>query len=264
MNSRHRDRLSFFRIVSGIYRKGLKVRHSRSEKSGRLYNLSAAFSVFGDKREPLEEAFSGDIIAINNPGLFAIGDTLYESSGSSSGGGGSALTGDRIRFPPIPSFSPEKFAYLRNTDASKYKAFTKGLVQLIEEGAIQLLKERSGGDGAGSGSSQGGGLSGLGPKPLLAAVGSLQFDVVLHRLKSEYNVDASLEPVETFTLARWASAGWPVVAEADRKGKLFNVKICEDRWGRAVLLFRNEWKCEALEKEVTELGLVAFSAPPEM
>ena len=47
-------------------------------------------------------------------GLFAIGDTIYTGN-------------TRITYPGIPSFSPEKFAYIRNPNPSTYKKFQKVL-----------------------------------------------------------------------------------------------------------------------------------------
>merc|ERR1712174_58996 len=100
LDPKHRDRLAYVRIVSGKYEKGMKVGHSRS-KSNKRYNLAQAQALFGNDRESVEIAYPGDVIGINNPGNFAIGDTLY--------------TGPmKVAFPGIPSFSPEKFCYIRN------------------------------------------------------------------------------------------------------------------------------------------------------
>ncbi len=68
-----------------------------------------------------------------------------------------------VAFPGIPSFSPEIFAYIRNPNPSTYKSFSKGIEQLLAEGAVQSLRQR--GDDSG------------GPL-ILAAVGQLQFEVV--------------------------------------------------------------------------------------
>ena len=109
LDPRHRDRMAFIRICSGTFRKGMKVNHSRLRKS---INLSSAQSLFAQDRESIEEAFPGDVIGIHNPGHFAIGDTIYTGS-------------KRISYPNIPSFSPEKFAYIRNPNPSTYKKFQK-------------------------------------------------------------------------------------------------------------------------------------------
>merc|ERR1712151_995663 len=153
---------------SGMYdgSGGMSVGHSRSKPS-KKYNLNAAQSLFGNQRETVTSAFPGDVIGMNNPGNFAIGDTLYTGT-------------KRIAFPPIPSFSPETFAYIRNPNPSSYKNFQKGLDQLLQEGAVQSFRQR--GDDENS-------QIGI----ILGAVGQLQFDVVQTRLKNEYNVDSILE-----------------------------------------------------------------------
>lgn len=234
LDPKHRDRLAFVRVVSGTYTKGMKVSHSRS-KSGKKYNLAQAQALFGADRTSLEVAYPGDVIGINNPGNFAIGDTLYTGSA-------------KIIFPGIPSFSPEKFAYIRSPNPSDYKSFRKGMDQLLDEGAVQALRQRND-DGGGP--------------LLLAAVGQLQFEVVQARLESEYNVKSSFEPLG-YTLARWADGGWDAVDKADAAGKLFGIMVVQDRWNRPVLLFRNDWKAASLADEETYLQLKPWSQPPDV
>lgn len=232
LDPKHRDRLAYVRVVSGTYEKGMKVSHSRS-KSGKKYNLAQAQALFGSDRSTVDIAYPGDVIGINNPGNFAIGDTLFTGS-------------KKVVFPGIPSFSPEKFAYIRSPNPSDYKSFRKGIDQLLDEGAIQALRQRND-DGGG---------------PLmLAAVGQLQFEVVQARLQNEYKVESLMEPL-SYTLARWVEGGWEAVDKADADGKLFNIMICQDRWGRPVLLFRNDWKAASLAEEEPYLELKPWSKPP--
>jgi peptide chain release factor 3 len=232
LDPKHRDRLAYVRIVSGTYEKGMKVGHSRS-KPGKKYNLSQAQALFGSDRSSVEVAYPGDIIGINNPGNFAIGDTLFTGAA-------------KVAFPGIPSFSPEKFAYIRSPNPSDYKAFRKGIDQLLDEGAVQALRQRND-DGGGP--------------LLLAAVGQLQFEVVQARLESEYSVKCIMEPI-SYTLARWVDGGWDAVDKADADGKLFGTMIVQDRWNRPVLLFRNDWKAAALANEEKYLELKPWSQPP--
>jgi peptide chain release factor 3 len=232
LDPKHRDRLAFVRVVSGTYTRGMKVSHSRS-KAGKKYNLANAQALFGSDRSSVDIAYPGDVIGINNPGNFAIGDTLYTGS-------------SRISFPGIPSFSPEKFAYIRSPNPSDYKPFRKGIDQLLEEGAVQALRQRND-DGGGP--------------LLLAAVGQLQFEVVQSRLESEYKVNSILEPLG-YSMARWVDGGWDAVAKADAEGKLFGIMIVQDRWNRPVLLFRNEWKASSLTADEPYLKLTAWSQPP--
>lgn len=97
---------------------------------------------------------------------------------------------------------------------------------------------------------------------MLAAVGQLQFEVVQARLKEEYSVESTMEPL-TYSLARWVNAGWDAVDKADAAGKLFGIMIVQDRWKRPVLLFRNDWKATSLAEEQTYLELAPWSQPPE-
>lgn len=181
----------------------------------------------------LPYSIAGDVIGINNPGNFAIGDTLYTGT-------------QKVAFPGIPSFSPEKFAYIRNPNPSTYKSFQKGIDQLLDEGAVQALRQRND-DGGG---------------PLiLAAVGQLQFEVVQARLENEYGVESQLEPMG-YTMARWADGGWDAVDKADKDGKLFGTMVVQDRWARPVLLFRNDWKAQAVGEEEKYLELIPWSKPP--
>ena len=233
LDPKHRDRLAYVRVVSGVYEKGMKVGHSRS-KAGKKYNLAQAQALFGSDRSSVEIAYPGDVIGINNPGSFAIGDTLFTGA-------------NKVAFPGIPSFSPEKFSYIRAPNPSDYKSFRKGMDQLLDEGAVQSLRQRND-DGGG---------------PLmLAAVGQLQFEVVQARLKNEYNNDSIMEPL-SYTLARWADGGWDAVDKADADGKLFGIMIVQDRWGRPVLLFRNDWKASSLAEEEQYLDLKPWSSPPD-
>mmetsp|Transcript_16515 Transcript_16515/g.37965 ORF Transcript_16515/g.37965 Transcript_16515/m.37965 type:complete len:598 (+) Transcript_16515:155-1948(+) len=233
LDPKHRDRLAYVRVVSGVYEKGMKVGHSRS-KAGKKYNLAQAQALFGSDRSTVEIAYPGDVIGINNPGSFAIGDTLFTGT-------------ERVAFPGIPSFSPEKFAYIRSPNPSDYKSFRKGIDQLLAEGAVQALRQRND-DGGG---------------PLmLAAVGQLQFEVVQARLQNEYKVESILEPLG-YSLARWADGGWDAVDKADADGKLFGIMIVQDRWERPVLLFRNDWKAASLMEEEKDLQLKPWSQPPD-
>lgn len=96
---------------------------------------------------------------------------------------------------------------------------------------------------------------------MLAAVGQLQFEVVQARLKNEYNVESIMEPLN-YSLARWVDGGWEAVEKADADGKLFGIMICQDRWGRPVLLFRNDWKAASVAEEEKYLDLKPWSTPP--
>ncbi|MGD1856529.1 MAG: peptide chain release factor 3 [Leptolyngbyaceae cyanobacterium] len=218
MDPRHRDRVAFVRVCSGRFEKDMVVNHARSGKNVRL---SHPQKLFGQGRESLDDAYPGDVIGLNNPGVFAIGDTIYQ--------------GKKLEYEGIPFFSPELFAYLKNPNPSKFKQFRKGVTELREEGAVQIMysADESKRD------------------PILAAVGQLQFEVVQFRLRNEYNVDTTLEMLP-YSVARWVTGGWDALENA---GRLFNTVTVKDSYGRPVLLFRNEWNCQQVEGEHPKLGL---------
>ena len=167
MDPKHRDRVAFLRVCSGQYRKGMKLRQVRTGKDLQIAN---AVTFMAASREQAESAFPGDILGFHNHGTIQIGDTFTE--------------GEEIQFTGIPYFAPELFRRVRLKDPLKMKALLKGLQQLSEEGATQLFRPTMNND------------------LILGAIGVLQFDVVVHRLKGEYNVDCIYEPVQVYT-ARW-------------------------------------------------------------
>jgi len=166
MDPKHRDRIAFFRVCSGRYSSGMKVKQVRT---GRDMKLANALTFMANERVIMEEAVAGDIIGIHNHGQLSIGDTLTE--------------GEALGFKGIPYFSPELFRAARLRDPLKAKQLQKGLQELGEEGAIQVFELEGG-------------------NMLLGAVGFLQFEVVASRLQTEYKVDAIFEPAEIYT-ARW-------------------------------------------------------------
>ena len=222
MDPRHRDRVAFVRVCSGKFEKDMTVQHARS---GRSIRLSRPQKLFGQEREVVEDAYPGDVIGLNNPGMFAIGDTLY--------------VGPKVEYEGIPCFSPEIFAWLRNPNPSAFKSFRKGVNELREEGAVQVLYDTD-------------------PSkrdPILAAVGQLQLEVVQYRLENEYGVKTRIEPME-FSVARWVSGGWPAL---ERVGRIFNCRTVRDPWDRPVLLFRNDWNLNQLREDHPELELSAVA-----
>ncbi|WP_289022140.1 peptide chain release factor 3 [Desulfobacter postgatei] len=167
MDPEHRDRIAFFRICSGKFTKGMKVRHHRIGKDIKIANATIFMA---QERSNVEEAYPGDIIGIHNHGTIKIGDTF--------------TTKEPLKFLGIPSFAPEHFRRVLLKDPLKAKSLTKGLTQLAEEGTIQVFRPLHGN------------------MHIIGAVGVLQFDVTMARLKAEYNVNAGYEPID-LSVARW-------------------------------------------------------------
>jgi len=218
MDPRHRDRVAFIRVCTGKFEKDMNVTHART---GKTVRLSRPQKLFAQDRESIEVAYPGDVIGLNNPGVFAIGDTIY--------------TGQKLEYEGIPCFSPELFAYLRNPNPSKFKQFRKGVSELQEEGAVQIMYS----------------VDESKREPILAAVGQLQFEVVQFRMQSEYNVETLIDMLP-YSVARWVDGGWDALVKV---GRLFNTVTVKDSWGRPVLLFRNEWNCHQVEGEHPVLKL---------
>lgn len=211
MNPKHRDSIAYLRVCSGKFTKDMTVRHARL---GRNIRLTRPYQLFAKERITVEEALPGDVIGLANPGLYAIGDTVYE--------------GERVVFDPMPLFDPEHFALLTNTDTSKYKQFHRGIDQLEQEGAIQRFRACD-------------------PSllhPVLGAVGTLQFDVLKTRLQIEYGVDATIDPLphtvirrvacdhDTFDRLRFPHDALKVFDSFDRPTVLFTSQWQADRWAK--------------------------------
>jgi peptide chain release factor 3 len=189
MDPNHRDRVAFMRIVSGKYEKGMKMRHVRVGKDVRI---SDALTFLAGDRSAVEEAYPGDIIGLHNHGTIQIGDTFSQ--------------GEELKFSGIPNFAPELFRRIRLKDPLKIKQLQKGLMQLSEEGAVQVFRPLRNND------------------LIVGAVGLLQFDVVAHRLKAEYKVDAMYEPINVAT-ARWVECSNEATLQAFRNKAYDNLAL---------------------------------------
>lgn len=222
MDPKHRDRVAFIRVCTGRFEKDMTVSHART---GKTVRLSRPQKLFAQERESIDYAYPGDVIGLNNPGVFAIGDTIY--------------TGQKLEYEGIPSFSPELFATLRNSNPSKFKQFQKGVSELREEGAVQIMYSTDESK----------------REPILAAVGQLQFEVVQFRLQNEYGVETVLDMLP-YSVARWVEGGWEALAKL---GRLFNTTTVKDSMGRPVLLFRNEWNCQQLQSDHPDIKLSAIA-----
>lgn len=215
MDRRHRDSMAFIRICSGRFERDLIVKNHRL---GKELRLSRPHGMVAGERTTLDFAYPGDIIGVINPGLFAIGDTI-------------SLTGG-FNFKPLPQFQPEIFARLHPKDVGKRKGFDKGVLQLTEEGAIQLLKssEREG-------------------EMIFAAVGKLQFEVMQYRLKDEYGVDTVL------TLLPYQCSAW-IIGDTKTFSKTTSSMLVQDRQGHPMILFTSTWDKQYCMKQNPDHQLV--------
>jgi peptide chain release factor 3 len=216
MDTHHRDKLAFMRVVSGRFERGMQVTHAQS---GRTFSTKYALTVFGRDRTTVEDAWPGDIVGLVNAGALAPGDTIY--------------AGRRVQFRPMPQFAPESFRTLRAKTLGKYKQFRKALDQLDSEGVVQILRNDARGDA----------------NPVMAAVGPMQFEVMQARMLGEYNVETVTEPIP-YQVARRTDA-----ASAPELGRQRGVEIFTRTDGELIALFGDKWKLAFVEKEHPELTM---------
>lgn len=206
MNPAHRDRISFMRICSGKFEKGMTVWHLQGNHP---VKLSQPQQFMAQERTTVETAYPGDIIGVFDPGIFTIGDTLTSEK-------------NKIQFEDFPIFPPEIFAKVQPKDSLKRKQFEKGIVQLAQEGAIQVFRQKN-----------------IGMESfVVGVVGVLQLEVLDYRLKNEYSAQLLMDRLP-YSVARWVYAD---DAEAIRNMKgLDNGMLVYDKLGRPVVLVSNEW-----------------------
>ncbi len=218
MDPAHRDRVAFVRVSSGRFERGMVLTHAAT---GRPFATKYAQAMFGQDRETVEVAYPGDVIGLVNATALRPGDTLYAGEAP-------------VEFPPIPSFAPEHFAVVRGKDAGKQKQFRRGIEQLDTEGVVQVLASDLRGDQA----------------PVLAAVGPLQFDVVLHRLEFEFGARAELDHLD-YALARRTDAEGARALAGQRA-----VEVLTRRHDGAVLaLFSDKWRLGQVQREHPDILL---------
>ncbi|MEY4267199.1 MAG: hypothetical protein RIS90_1734 [Pseudomonadota bacterium] len=179
MDANHRDRIAFVRMASGKYTPGMKLKVMRTAKELRPTSVVTFMS---QRREAVEEAYAGDIVGFTTHGGVQLGDTITDGSVN-------------LQFTGLPFFAPELFMTVVLKNPLRTKQLQQGLAQLGEEGAIQVFRPEVGGN------------------MLLGAVGQLQFEVVQHRLKGEYDADIRLESSQ-YTGARWITADTPAELKA--------------------------------------------------
>ncbi|MGD9947366.1 MAG: peptide chain release factor 3 [Desulfobulbus sp.] len=204
MDPAHRDRIAFFRICSGKFTRGMKVLHHRL---GKEINLSNATVFMAQERSHVDEAYPGDIIGIHNHGTIKIGDTFTDK--------------EELKFTGIPNFAPEHFRRVVLRNPLKMKQLQKGLLQMAEEGAVQVFRPL------------------VGNEYILGAVGVLQFEVTMTRLKDEYGVDATYEPL-SYTLARWITSDNKQQMREFEKKYQFNLAL--DAEGHLSYLAEGSWR----------------------
>lgn len=218
MDPKHRDRIAFVRLCSGHFQRGMKLLHVRSGKYLPMHN---PIMFLAQERELADEALPGDIIGLPNHGNLRIGDALSE--------------GEQLTFTGIPSFAPELLQKIRSTDPLKAKHLGKALQQIAEEGGASVFKPTIGTDW------------------IVGVVGSLQFDVLADRIRTEYEIPVIFEPTSLYT-ARWVkadnSADLETFINANRTA------LATDHDGEWVFLARNAWHLNKTKEDFPKIKLL--------
>ena len=158
MDPKHRDRLAFVKIVSGVFERNKPYKHVRL---GKDLKFSSPTTFMASRKAIMDRAYPGDIVGLHDTGNFRIGDGLS--------------SGESLNFKGIPSFSPEHFRFINNEDPLKSKQLAKGIDQLMDEGVAQLFTLESNG------------------RKIIGTVGALQYEVIQYRLEHEYGARCSYE-----------------------------------------------------------------------
>ena len=224
MDKNHRDRIAFVRICSGKFERGMDATHVQG---GRKIKLATGTTMMADDRAIVDEAYAGDIVGLFDPGIFSIGDTI--------------CTGKKpVQFTGIPTFAPELFARVTQVDTLKRKQFVKGMEQLAQEGAIQIFREL------------GAGMESV----IVGVVGTLQFEVLEQRLKSEYHVEVRRQPLP-YTDIRWI-VNEPGTIDIPALSLTRDTLRVEDMRGGKLLLFTSPWNIDWATDHNKELKLSEF------
>jgi len=215
IDPRHRDRIAFLRVVSGMFERNRFFKHVRLDKKVKFSN---PYSFLARSKNVVEEAFPGDVIGLYDTGSFKIGDTLTE--------------GEEMRFQGIPSFSPELFKELVNLDPMKTKQLEKGIQQLTDEGVAQLFVQFGGN------------------KKIVGTVGELQFEVIEYRLKEEYGASARFDALK-FYQACWMTTDNEAVLKDFTERKKAN--MATDKDGNLVFMADSKWLLDSARKDYPEI-----------
>lgn len=203
MDPKHRDRIAFMRICSGVFKRNTNYLHVRQGKKMKFPNPT---TFMASKKDIVEEAYPGDVVGLYDSGNFKIGDTLTE--------------GESLNFKGIPSFSPEQFRYVNNADPMKSKQLEKGVRQLMDEGVAQLfIKEMNG-------------------RKVIGTVGALQFEVIQYRLKHEYGASVEYEHIPMFK-ACWIE--WESEEDLKEFQSRRKKDLAKDKDGNLVYMAESSW-----------------------
>lgn len=215
MDPNHRSCIAFVKICSGKFERNANYKHIRS---GKMMKFAAPTAFMAQKKDIVDEAYPGDIVGIPDTGSFKIGDTL--------------TSGEQLHFKGLPSFSPEMFKYIENTDPMKSKQLEKGIQQLMDEGVAQLFVNQFNG------------------RKIIGTVGQLQFEVIQYRLLNEYGAQCRWEPISLYK-ACWIESDDEDALSAFKKRK--HQFMAVDREGRDVFLADSNYVLQMAQSDFPKI-----------
>jgi elongation factor G len=195
MSDPHVGKLTYFRVYSGVAKRGssvLNVRRGKNERIGRLLRMHA------NRREDLPLARTGDIVACVGLNLTTTGDTLAQSD--------SPILLETIHFPePVISVAIEP----------KTKADEEKLALSLErlEAEDPTFRRRTDIDTG---------------QTILSGMGELHLEIICDRLLREFKVEASVgRPQVAYreTISQPATAEGRYIKQSGGRGQYGHVKI---------------------------------------
>ena len=216
MDPNHRSCIAFLKVCSGKFERNAPYKHIRS---GKVMKFSSPTAFMAQKKSVVDEAYPGDIVGLPDTGNFKIGDTL--------------TSGEELHFRGIPSFSPEMFKYIENTDPMKSKQLDKGIQQLMDEGVAQLFTNT------------------FNNRKIIGSVGQLQFEVIQYRLLHEYGAQCRWEPISLYK-ACWIESDDAEALAAFKKRK--HQFMAVDRQGRDVFLADSNYVLQMARQDFPKIN----------
>jgi len=223
MDPKHRDRLAFVKVVSGVFERNNPYYHVRLD---RKMKFASPNMFFAQKKQVVDKAYPGDIVGLHDTGNFKIGDTLTE--------------GEKLMFKGIPRFSPEHFRYINNEDPMKAKQLAKGIAQLTDEGVAQLFTLN------------------LNNRKVIGTAGALQYDVIQYRLEHEYGAKCSYEPLNIWK-AFWIHTDNPESEEYKNFLARKQKYLAKDKDGQPVFLADSPFAVEIIKNDFPSIRLLEMS-----
>ena len=216
MDPNHRSCIAFVKICSGIFHRNAPYLHV---SSGKTYRFSAPTAFMAQKKDIVDEAYPGDVIGLPDSGIFKIGDTVTE--------------GENLHFKGLPSFSPEMFKYIENTDPMKTKQLNKGIEQLMGEGVAQLF------------------INQFNNRKIIGTVGQLQFEVIQYRLLHEYGASCRWEPIHLYKACWIQSDDQEAISAFKRRKHQF---MALDKDGRDVFLADSAYVLQMAQEDFPKIS----------